>query len=285
MLPFSARSPSPSSPSAMRIAACATLLALGAGSVGLTACDEDATNETSQKRITLTVKAVSPVEARTTFTNSYQWTITLSKAALAVGAVYFFDGAPIFSWHTPARTPRQRLASVFVGTAHAHPGHYIAGNAVGQMLTPSSLSLLGDGVTLGTGDGVTGLFQSARVTFPETVSGSEAGALGDKIAVFEGVARKEGKNVGFRLTAVRSELVDADGQARVEGTTIAPASTIGGDATLTLVIDPRKFFDQSEFDGLPEGETPVDLPKESDASRNFVRGVKSGPAYVFTVSN
>ena len=52
-----------------------------------------------------------------------------------------------------------------------------------------------------------------------------------------------------------------------------------------LVIDPRQFFDQCEFDGLPEGETPTDLPTDSDASRNFVRGVKSGPAYVFTVAN
>lgn len=260
-------------------------LLLSGAAASLAACDEDATNDTSQKRITLTVSASAPAEARTTFTNSYQWAITLSKAELAIGAVYFFDGEPIFSQRAPTRTPRERLANLFIGTAHAHPGHYIPGNAVGQMLTPSSLSLLGDGATLGTGDGVTGLFRSARVTFPETVAGPEAPVLGDKIALFEGVARKGGKNVGFRLTAARSELLDADGEARVEGTTISPATSVAGDAKLTLVIDPRKFFDQSEFDGLPEGETPVDLPKDSDASRNFVRGVKSGPAYVFTLTN
>lgn len=248
-------------------------------------CDEDATNDTSQKRIRLSVNATSPAEARTTFTNSYQWAITLSKAEIALGALYFFDGEPIFSWRGPTRTPRERFVGLIVGTAHAHPGHYIAGNAVGQMLTSSSLSLLGEGAALGRGDGVTGLFRSARVTFPETVSGAEAAALGDKIALFEGVARKDGKSVGFRLTAARSELLDADGQARVEGTTISPGTTVGGDATLTLVIDPRKFFDQSEFDGLPEGETPVDLPKESDAARNFIRGVKSGPAYAFSIAN
>jgi len=269
---------------ASRAAAVALLLLLGATSVAMSACDEDATNETSQKRVTLTVRANAPAEARTAFTNAYGWNITLSKAEIAVGALYFFDGEPIFSWRAPARTPRERVASLFIGTAHAHPGHYLAGNALGQMLTPSSLSLLGEGATLGTGDGVTGLFRSARVTFPETVGGPEAAALGDKIALFEGVARKEGKNVGFRLTAARSELLDADGQARVEGTTISPATTVSGDVTLTLVIDPRKFFDQSEFDGLPEGETPVDLPKDSDASRNFLRGVRSGPAYVFTVT-
>ena len=43
-------------------------------------------------------------------------------------------------------------------------------------------------------------------------SASEMASLGDKIALFEGVARKEGKNVGFRLSAARSELLDADGQ-------------------------------------------------------------------------
>lgn len=270
------------------LAPLALVLSLGATCVGLIACDEDATNDTSQKRISLTVSAASPPEARATFTNAYQWAITLSKAELALGAIYFFDGEPIFSQRAPtpgARTPRQRVARLFLGTAHAHPGHYIAGNAVGQMLTLSSFSLLGDTTVLGAGDGVTGSFRSARVTFPESVGGPSAAVLGDKIALFEGVARKGGTSVGFRVSAARGDLLDADGQARVEGTTIAPATNVAANAAITLVIDPRQFFDQCEFDGLPEGETPTDLPTDSDASRNFVRGVKSGPAYVFTVAN
>ncbi len=263
----------------------AVVFSLASGSVALSACDEDATNETSQKRIALTVKATSPVEARSAFTNAYGWSITLDKAEIALGALYFFDGEPIFSFRAPARSPRERLAGLFIGTAHAHPGHYIAGNAVGEMLKSSSANLLADETTLGAGSGITGLFRSARILFPETVEESGATSLGGNIARFEGVARKDGKNVGFRLTAARSDLLDADGQARVEGTTISPATSVAGNVTLTLVIDPRKIFDQCEFDGLPEGETPVDLHKESDAARNFLRGVKSGPAYVFTVTN
>jgi hypothetical protein len=205
----------------------------------------------------------------------------LTKAEMALGAMYFFDGEPIFSQRT--KTTHERLAGLFVGTAHAHPGHYLAGNALGQMLTSSSFGLLGDTATVGSGDGVSGLFRSARVTFPETVSGAFAGDLGSKIALFEGTAQKAGKTIGFRASAARSELLDADGQARVEGVTVLPGTNVGGDATLQLTIDPRTFFDQCEFDGLAEGTAPVDLPAGSDAAVNFVRGLKSGPAYVFTV--
>jgi hypothetical protein len=262
------------------------LFGVAAGSSVLSACGDDAENNTAQKRVKLTLRAEAPPLARAPFTNAYGWTITLSKAELALGAVYFFDGEPIFSRYSRPRPEPlpQRVAHLFVGEAHAHPGHYIAGNALGEMLTSSSLNLLGEGVVLGTGDGVSATYRSGRVTFPETVAGTEAAALDGNIAVLEGVATKEGKNVGFRLSAARADLFDADSEARVEGVSVSPEAEVTGDSTIVLTIDTRKFLDQAEFDGLPEGTTPVDLPRDSDAAENFLRGVRSGPAYVFSLA-
>lgn len=251
-----------------------------------TGCSDDVSDNTAQKRVKLTLRASSPAEARVPFTNAYGWTITLSKAEIALGALYFFDGEPIFSQRMRTReaTPRDRWARLFLGQAHAHPGHYLAGNALGEMLTSSSLDLLGDGVVLGTGEGVTATYRSGRVTFPETVVGSGAATLGSNILLLEGVAAKDGKNVGFRLSAGRSALFDADDEPRVEGVSVSPEAAVTGDSTITLTIDMRKFLDQSEFDGLTEGVAPVELPADSDAAENFLRGAKSGSAYVFSVT-
>ena len=57
------------------------------------------------------------------------------------------------------------LGDLLVPPAYAHPGHYIEGSAMGQMLEATTVDLLGDSLELADGDGVTGLTNSARITW------------------------------------------------------------------------------------------------------------------------
>jgi hypothetical protein len=98
-------------------------------------------------------------------TNALGWSITISEAYLSVGPLYYFAGDPVLSQrHMEKGMLRYAWATVsdwLVRPAHAHPGHYIAGAAMGQMLTPTTLDLLGGSVSLADGDGVTGSTNSA----------------------------------------------------------------------------------------------------------------------------
>ena len=62
-------------------------------------------------------------------------------------------------------------------SAFAHPGHYVPGNAKGEMLTAYSADLLAGGM-LGTGDGVTGLVRSATFSYATPATGPAAAELG-----------------------------------------------------------------------------------------------------------
>ena len=91
----------------------------------------------------------------TEFTNEYGWSVEVESASVHVGPVYFFAGEPLISrvleWLNPIRA------------AHAHPGHYVAGEAMGQALDRGVVDLVGEPALLGPVDGVTGEWNSARL--------------------------------------------------------------------------------------------------------------------------
>src|SRR5262249_22788024 len=70
-------------------------VALVAFVTALVACDSNGDgNGTAGKRIVLRTSAVAEVKTRTTFTTGFGWDVTLSKAAVAVAGLYYFDGPP-----------------------------------------------------------------------------------------------------------------------------------------------------------------------------------------------
>src|SRR6185436_4623781 len=109
------------------------------------------------------------------------------------GAFYYFDGAPPLVL-APTRSD-ERWAARFLGLAlaHAHPGHYQAGSALGQMLESSSADLFAGTATYPDGEGVSGTYRSARFTLAAPPVGPAANALDEHVAIAEGEAQKDGE--------------------------------------------------------------------------------------------
>lgn len=97
------------------------------------------------------------------------WTVTLEEAYVALGPVYLFEGEPLLG----------RLFHRFVlAQAHAHPGHYQEGEAMGEVLDQVVVDLLArDATHLGTLHAVTGTCHSARVG----LGTAEAGLAGSEV--------------------------------------------------------------------------------------------------------
>lgn len=205
--------------------------------------------ETSGAHVTL--KTVVVGEGRATFTTSLGWTVTLTRANLTVGPLYYFDGDPVLS----ALRPR---------SAWAHPGHYLAGEARGEMLQAATVDLLVARNLLPDGHGVTGSVRSARFTF------------GGEVLV-AGEATRGALRVPFVAAVAPGELLDADGMPKVEGCTFSPAELDEG--TVTLSIRPSVWLDQVDFT-----EVTGDLASSTVALAGFTRGLKKGVAYRFAWS-
>jgi hypothetical protein len=258
----------------------AALGVLGASHV---ACSSSSSEDTSGKRIALTVKVTGSPEANAPFTNSQGWTITLTKAMISTGALYYYDGATIFSHNAPApKSPGERIWEALVEKpAYAHPGHYIPGNAKGQYLAAGSADLRSEAI-LGTGDGVSGTVRSATFTFGTPAAGPFAGALGSHVAVLEGSATKGTETRVFRSELDAADIVNTKNQPAVEGCPFEETD-MESDGTVTVTIKIAQWFDQVEFDGVPASTdgAPVTIPATAIGHNELVRGLKEGLGYTF----
>ncbi len=111
---------------------------------------------------TVAQRRTFPVEVAgvptTSMGNDKGWVVTLTEAKATVGPVRFFSGKVLIS-------RRWSPLSLFVGTAHAHPGHYVEGEALGEVLTTKEVDLLATGPTsLGDANAVTGEYGSMELT-------------------------------------------------------------------------------------------------------------------------
>jgi hypothetical protein len=258
-----------------------------AASAVLLGCGADGGDATTGKRLTLATRVTAEAEAVEPFTNSLGWTITLSKAHLSMGPLYYFDGAPFTAQRGgPSRTSPpllERFARWVVPEAHAHPGHYQAGEARGQMLTPTSVDLLAGPTDLADADAVSGFYRSARVSFGSPPAGSFAAALEGHVAALEGRAEQDGSALDFLARVEVAEVLNADGDAAVEGCAFEEVD-VQETGVVTLVVKPTVWLDQVDFAGIAGGEdgAPAPLPPDSAARRGFARGLKKGTAYALS---
>lgn len=265
------------------LVACASLsffgLSLAAGAL-LGACGGEDT--TSSKRVALETRIVADDGVEAPFTNAFGWSVELDRVAISIGTLYYFDGAPIFSAGLPPRAPRRdALAGLLgIGVAFAHPGHYQAGHAMGQVLAPSVVDLADGPAALPPGNGVAGVYRSGRFTF-----GDEA-ALEGAVVIVEGEATKDATKRVFRAVASAADVLDAYGEPKLEGCVFEGEPDVEADGTVTVHVKPSVWLDQAEFDAVPESPdgNPVPLPAEGEAFRAFTRGLKKGSAVVFTYS-
>jgi hypothetical protein len=166
---------------------------------------------------------------------------------------------------------------------------------MGQMLTPTTVDLLGEPLELADGEGVTGETNSARFTWQSPAKGKLADLLDGHVIVTAGTATKEETTIRFIATADESEVHDGDDKAEVAGCAFgAEPGEVGvemdGDGTVTLTLVASVWFDQVDFSYVAPGANEAPEPDDEGfvniantlAWQGFIRGVKKGTAYEFS---
>ncbi|MFO0723941.1 MAG: hypothetical protein U1E65_09180 [Myxococcota bacterium] len=236
---------------------------------------------TTGKVITLHTKLKTDLVADRSFGTDDGWTVTLSKAQIATGALYYYDGAPAFTAVKPSLWHQFLENFEPIHAAYAHPGHYQAGDALGEVLEPFSADLLsGAAVDLPDGDGISGAFRSGTFSFAAPTAGPAAAELMGHIAWIEGQAQKESKTVYFRATLDLADLERTAAQGAISGCRFTPAE-VSDDGTVTITVRPKIWFDLVDFAPLPEGspEAPTPLPEDSTARIALALGLGQLSAY------
>lgn len=238
------------------------------------------TNDTTaQKRVSLATQIVADDAVEAPIINAYGWSLKLSRIALSVGPLYYWNGAP----EVAQATPPNPFHFFRIPSAHAHPGHYVPGDAMGQMLQPSSVDLALGEATLPMGEGVSGVYRSARFTFEEKPVGNAVEALAGHVVVLEGTGVKDTLQRVFRAEFDIADVLDAANLAEVDGCAFLKDPDVQADGTMTVHVVPSVWLDQLELDDVAESMdgTPVLLAKDSIAFRALERGLKKAPAFVF----
>ncbi|NOU34089.1 MAG: hypothetical protein HOO96_39870 [Polyangiaceae bacterium] len=259
--------------------AIATALAVSGVLGPFLGCSSSGGDSTTGKRIVLKARVEAPSAA--SFTSKQGWAVTLSKAAISTGAFYYYDGATIFAQRAPAHSANPLARFFTVGNAFAHPGHYQAGNARGEMLTATSVDLVAGGADLGVGDGVTGTVRSATFTFGTPPVGPQAATLGTHVVVLEGKAVKGADTRVFRAEIDAADIADLENRPILEGCPFAETQ-LTADGTVTLTVNVPMWFELVEFDQVAASADGKPVTMDGIARNELVRGLKAGDRYVFT---
>lgn len=194
----------------------------------------------------------------TTFTTSRGWSVRVTEARVSLGALRWYEGPPIFALRWWER-------ALGVSVAHAHPGHYVPGAALADMLTPRVVDLTAGPVSLGAADGVTGAAQSAHVELrpPPTA--------GDTATVFvRGEATLAAQRVRFRGALALT--------LNLEGVT-APGNI--SSASWELQVSVGRWVDRVDFSTLTPAtpDTEVEFAADSQAANALYRAATNVGSY------
>ena len=203
-----------------------------------------------------------------------------------LASLYYFDGAPPTSEARLRRRSAPRWTSLWQpSVAHAHPGHYVAGTALGQMLSPWSVDLFAGPAELPAGDGVTGTYRSGRFDFGAPTAGPAATALAGSIAHAAGTAVKGDTTVYFTvsadMTALGAQVIDG----QIEGCVLDEVD-VASSGTVTVAVRPSVWFDLVDFDAVAPGTAaaPTVIDPGSAPHKGFVIGLSRATAYHFHFS-
>ena len=276
------------------------MAALLAGLCATGCSSSDDSSGTTGRLITLKTRAEVKDDLTQAKSNALGWSISMTEAYLSVGPLYYYSGDPVLSLrHMEKSSLRSALAMVgdwLVRPAYAHPGHYIAGAAMGQMLTPTTLDLLAGSVNLADGDGVTGSTNSAKFTWQSPPKGDLAASLDGHMVLTKGVASKGDMTIHFIAKADEPEVHDGDDKSEVAGcafgsTPGASGVNMDGNGTVTLTLSPSVWFDEVDFSYVAPGGDAGALAPDANgvidiagtlAWEGFARGLKKGTAYEFS---
>ena len=259
------------------------LVAPGFGAL-LAGCGAEGEATTSGRRVELETRLELGPEGAS-FTTPLDWSVTLTRAYLSIGVLRYFDGVPPIA-RLDATGASDSAGARFFGlhVAHAHPGHYQAGNVLGEMLVPSSVDLLSGTTVLEAGAGVSGWYRSGRFTLNTPPVGPFAEELEGRVAVVEGFAEKAAESRRwFRAVADASEVADSAPNGEVDGC-VFEAVDVETDGTVTLRVSPSEWFTLVDFSELEPGsaDEPSEFPAGSQPRIAFAQGVAELSAYRFS---
>jgi hypothetical protein len=249
------------------------------------ACSEGESDSTTGERIVLHTQVQADSALSDEFTTGTHWKVRLDSAALAIGGLYYFDGTPAFvKLDAPRRRPLwDHVQQFFVGVAHAHPQHYVAGKALGQMIEGTSADLFASVTALPDGEGVTGTYRSGRLVFPEKNAGEATGALDGHIAVASGTASKGDVTVHFTAFADLADIEKSSPAGEIDGS-VFDERAVEQSGTVTLTVTPRIWFNLVDFSDVAPGtaEEPTALVAGDVAYLGFALGVAQLSAYHYS---
>lgn len=233
-------------------------LLLGAALLALAACG----GTTGAERVSLPLTFGPAVRA--TGPNEMGWTVQLTRAEANVGALRFFSGAVLLS-------SRWRFDPWLLvgGIAHAHPGHYEPGEAMGELVQQKVVDLLAtEPLALGTVSGVTGQWNSASIE----------------------LLPRSGNAIHLTGTATHT-----DGRSVKFDAAIDPATPIVGIASVATVVAGQSpevnvapllggWLARIDFGsaGVPDGSGVVHFDDGSQARNALFRGIEDTSQYRFT---
>ncbi|MCY0999830.1 hypothetical protein OWM54_22100 [Myxococcus sp. MISCRS1] len=202
--------------------------------------------------------------------NERGWRITLDAAHVSLGPVRFFEGRVLlsraFDWY-----------ALLGGTAHAHPGHYAPGDALGELLETHTVDLLSGITPLGTASAVTGEYGSLELTLatPTATTDAQGVLKGHAVRLVGTATNADGGQVRFD--------VEADLPKPVAG--VRFEKSLGLEAgRVRITVDLRKWVDRIDF--ATATDTDADgiytFPADSQARNALMRGVEDTTAYVVT---
>lgn len=181
------------------------------------------------------------------------WTVTLTSARVSLSGARFFSGeVPVVRRFDPL--------GWLVPSAWAHPGHYMPGEALAELLTPLEVDLLAGDAAWGTASAVTGDYGSLQLTL---------GASGLRLA---GTATKGADTVTFD-TGGFTPPSPIDGVPFHHAMDTAPGR-------VRLALDLAAVVTRMDFAYVGAGPSPLDT--SSPAFNGFARGVEDASAYVTT---
>jgi hypothetical protein len=258
-----------------------------AGALGVALCIEACSSgETGGDRVVLDTRVELAPNAQT-FTTAMGWDVTLSRILISTGPLYYFDGAPPVVRREP-RQQRQRwpapLQALGVSEAFAHPGHYRAGEALGQMLDSWSIDLLAGAADLPVGEGVTGVYRSASFSFTAPPEGPMASAMESHAAIVEGIAERAPEPpLRFVATADLADIERTASDGYINGCEFEEIDIERG-GRVTVRVNPKVWFDLVDFAELARaaGDAPVAFPDGSQPEIAFALGLAQLSAYKFS---
>lgn len=209
---------------------------LGAlASVGVAHCGDDSTG---RARITVdaVVRGTDPM-----LTTSLGWAVQVEEARIVLGPMRWYEGTALFGRNLLER-------ALGVSLAYAHPGHYVAGEALADITTRRVVDLLQPGgAPLPQGNGVTGLAQSAAIELrPAESTLADAAALHGGTLYLRGTAVKDGRTVRFDCAPALTHVVQG----------IPAVGNMQGSGRWEIVIDVGAWIDRADFTMVPEPATP-----------------------------